>query len=107
MTTLTKKMALESYRFIKAQTNAIDKSKYIESEKKCKDLFFDELGRPSQNFYLWWIQNHAEKFRQAWPVSLCKKCSKVISCKECLKEICSDFNEDLKAEKGIICYVFR
>lgn len=88
-------LTFDGYRFIKAQTNAIDKSKYIESEKLCKDLFYDEHGNPSQNFYIWWIQNHAENFRKAWYTSSCRKCSKVVSCKECLKDLCPNFEHDI------------
>lgn len=88
------KKTSESYRFIKAQINAIDKSKYIESEKERKDLFFDETGKPSQKFYLWWINNHADKFRKAWPFSVCRNCSKIINCKDCLKESCSGFQRE-------------
>lgn len=85
------RMAQESYRYIKAQINAIDKSKYIESEKVRKDLFYDDKGNPTQEFYVWWINNHADKFREAWPFSLCRSCSRVINCKECLKEKCPEF----------------
>ena len=94
MTELTKKMALESSRFIKAQINAIDKSKYIESEKVRKDLFYGDDGKPSQKFYLWWVDNHADKFRKAWPCSSCRRCSKSEKCKECLKETCTEFEEE-------------
>jgi hypothetical protein len=88
--------SLESYLFIKAQINAIDKSKFIESEKKRRDLFFDEQGKPSQEFYFWWVKQHAEKFRKAWPTSICRKCSKIFLCKDCLKESCSQFDEGLE-----------
>ena len=88
------KKASESYRFIKAQINAIETSKYIESEKERKDLFFDETGKPSQKFYQWWINNHADKFRKAWPFSACRNCSKIIDCKDCLKESCTNFQRE-------------
>jgi hypothetical protein len=101
MITLMKKKALESYHYIKAQTNAIDNSKFVESEKVRRDLFFDEKGNPSQEFYNWWINNHAEEFRKAWYTSLCRKCSKVISCKDCLREFCQQFNESPETEEEL------
>lgn len=88
--------SLESCLFIKAQINAIDKSKFIESEKEQRDLYFDTRGKPSQDFYFWWVQQHAEKFRKAWPASICRKCLQVLSCKDCLRESCPQFNEDLR-----------
>lgn len=91
MESSTTKMASESYRFIRAQINAIDTSKYIESEKERKDLFFDDSGKPSQRFYLWWVNTHADKFRKAWPFSACRNCSRVMTCKNCLKESCAEF----------------
>jgi hypothetical protein len=93
MALCTCEKSVDNYLFIKAQINAIDKSKFIESEKKHRDLFFDETGKPSQDFYFWWVQQHAEEFRKAWPTSICRKCSKVFSCKDCLKETCPQFNE--------------
>jgi len=87
------KKALESYLFIRSQINAIDKSKYIESEKVQRDLYFDDNGKPSQKFYLWWINEHADKYRKAWPKSLCKNCSQIMSCKDCLKKQCPQFEE--------------
>jgi hypothetical protein len=98
MTTLLKNQAIESYLFIKAQTNAIENSKYIESEKAQRDLFFDEKGKPTQDFYEWWISNHAEKFREAWNYSLCKGCSNVVFCKDCLKKSCEKFKAFLGEE---------
>jgi hypothetical protein len=89
-------MAQESYRFIVAQINTIDKSKYIESEKAGKDLFYDEYGKPTQKFYLWWINNHADNFRKAWPYSSCRNCSKIEKCKNCLKESCPEFEKEVK-----------
>jgi hypothetical protein len=76
---------------MKAEINAIDKSKYIESQKAHRDLFFDEQGRPSQDFYDWWIKNHAKKFREAWDISICRKCQKINHCKDCLKNNCENF----------------
>jgi len=87
--------SFDSFRFIKAQINAIETSKYIESEKKKRDLYFDEHGRPSQNFYVWWVNNHAEKFREGWYNSSCRKCSKVETCRNCLKNTCEGFEYDL------------
>jgi|GEM_PF-6344725 primosomal protein N' len=75
-------------RFIHAQNNAIDKSKYIESKKACRDL-------GQENFELWWIANFAKDFRLYWPQSLCYKCKHTHSCKDCLKEKdCPFFEED-------------
>jgi len=88
---IKKHLTMDSFRFIKAQTNAMDKSKYIESQKIGKDLFFDDHGKPSQAFYFWWIKNHAENFRKAWYISCCRQCLKVINCKDCLKDSCIDF----------------
>lgn len=90
---MTLEKAHESYLFIKAQINALDTSKYIESEKARRDLYFDEQGSPTQKFYEWWIDNHAENFRNAWPTSQCRTCSHVISCKDCLKDSCQKYKE--------------
>lgn len=87
----------ENYKFLKAQANAIDKSKFIESQKSRRDLYFDPNGTPSQEFYQWWINNHAEKFRAAWNSSVCKNCSKVVNCKNCLKQTCPDFDPEVTA----------
>ena len=99
----TTRRASESYRFIRAQINAIDKSKYIESEKEKRDLFFDDTGKPSQKFYLWWVNNHADNFRKAWPISACKSCSRVVICKDCLKESCTEF----EGEEVVFYDIFR
>jgi hypothetical protein len=77
--------------FLSAEVNAIEKSKYIESEKVRRDLFFDELGFPSQNFYVWWTEHHAEEFRKAWPASLCRTCQKIMTCNDCLQEKCANY----------------
>ena len=87
-------IAYDIPRFIKAQTNAMDTSKYIESQKLRKDLYLDELGRPTQNFYIEWIKKHAKKFREAWPSSCCKRCLKATTCKNCLKDTCKYFEID-------------
>ena len=84
----------EDSRFLKAEQNAIDKSKYIESKNANRDLFFDGSGRPSQDFYVWWIDSHAENFRKAWITSACRKCRNVDVCKNCLRELCRDFLYD-------------
>ena len=89
-----KRKDFEDCRFLMAEQNAMDKSKFIESQKANKDLFFDDQGRPSQNFYVWWIENHAENFRKAWFDSLCRKCKNVITCKDCLEEHCLNFIYD-------------
>jgi hypothetical protein len=99
--------SFDSLRFIKAQTNAIATSKYIESQKFKRDLYFDEIGKPSQGFYVWWIKNHADKFRKAWYTSSCRKCSRVEHCNNCLKNECKNFDfepewkfvENLKKEE--------
>lgn len=97
MDVLTKtRLTYDGYRFIMAQQNAIDTSKYIESEKHHKDLYFDDQGLPSQNFYIWWIDNHAENFRKAWYTSCCRKCTKVVQCKLCLKNECTLFVYDIE-----------
>ena len=84
-------------KYMKAQSNAIDNSKYIESEKARRDLYFDEQGKPSENFFIWWISNHSRNFRNAWNLSLCKKCVHVSSCKDCLKIKCSIYVHDPKS----------
>jgi len=86
--------AVESYKFIKAQTNAIETSKFIESQKEHRDLYYDEQGKPSQKFYEWWIEKHAKEFRAAWATSLCKNCSRVVHCKNCLKNECDNFDKN-------------
>lgn len=86
--------ASETLCFIKAQTNAMEKSKYIESEKAHRDLYFDISGEPSNAFYIWWIDNHAKNFRNAWPKSLCKRCYKIMICKDCLKNECPNFDPE-------------
>jgi len=95
----SRKKRTEDLKFNVAECNAIDKSKYIESQKVNRDLYFDEQGRPSQTFYVWWINNFAENFRKAWPTSLCYKCKKVAECKDCLQEKCSKFEIDPNWEK--------
>lgn len=94
----TEKKSLESFIFIKAELNAIDKSKYIESQNQCRDLYYDNHGKPSQDFYHWWINNHAESFRKAWVNSLCRSCSKIFHCKDCLKDMCNNFDEQKGGE---------
>lgn len=81
-------------RFKMAQANTIDTSKFIESQKAGRDLFLNQKGEPSQDFYLWWIKNHAHYFRDAWSISKCRQCSFVSLCKNCLKENCPDFIYD-------------
>jgi hypothetical protein len=85
----------EDLKFLLAEQNAIDKSKFIESQKLHRDLFFDETGKPSQNFYIWWIENHAENFRKAWFSSKCRICKKVCMCNDCLKNECQTFEYEL------------
>jgi hypothetical protein len=89
---------MEHSLFLKAEINAIEKSKFIESQKAKRDLFFDPQGKPSQDFFIWWISNHGRNFREAWKKSLCLYCEKIPQCKDCLKNICEKFiqNPDLK-----------
>lgn len=78
-------------KFLTAQIHAIDKSVYLESEKTNFNLRYDYDGRPSQQFFLLWVDKHASAFKNAWDTSLCKKCKKVNNCYDCLRESCPDF----------------
>ena len=102
---------IEHQLFLKAEINAIDKSKFIESEKAKRDLFFDSQGNPSQDFYIWWISNHGKSFREAWKKSLCQRCERTLQCKDCLREKCEKFleNRDLKFNlfKNIKSIIFK
>ena len=75
-----------------AQIHAIEKSKFIESQKACRDLFFDDDRNPSQKFFEYWIDTHGEAFRKAWPYSICRTCSHITTCCNCLKTNCSDYS---------------
>jgi hypothetical protein len=93
--------SLEYSLYMKAQINAIEKSKYIESEKAKRDLFFDSEGKPSQAFYIWWISNHGKNFREAWKNSVCQRCLKITQCKDCLKEACDNFSQNPDLEPNM------
>ena len=86
-----KEKPINYLKFLTAEKNAIETSKYIESQKAHRDLYFDENNKPTQDFYIWWIETFAEDFRAAWTSSLCKKCAKVPYCKNCLKNKCENF----------------
>ena len=87
----TEKKEKEYKRFMEAEIGAIDKSKYIESQKANRDLYYDGGGNPSQEFYFWWIKSYGKTFREAWKSSACRSCDKVASCKDCLLESCENF----------------
>jgi len=82
---------LEFAKFLIAQMHAIDKSVYIESEKARKNLRFDQNGQPSEQFFIQWVETHAESFKKAWNNSVCKDCKKIHSCYDCLKDTCPFF----------------
>lgn len=82
---------IENIKFITAEKNAMETSKYIESQKAHRDLYFDDYNQPSQRFYAWWIENHAKNFREAWDLSLCKDCTNIYTCRDCLKDTCKNF----------------
>jgi hypothetical protein len=79
-------------KFLAAEINAIERSVYIASEKANRNLRFDYNGCPSQDYFLHWVETHAEKFREAWPHSICKKCKNIFSCHDCLKQECLSFD---------------
>lgn len=84
----------ELKKFLRAELNSINRSKYIESEKAHRDLSLDEYGRPSQRFYIGWIRDHAADFRKAWKKSLCRTCTKAWECNECVKTDCSNYTPE-------------
>jgi hypothetical protein len=83
--------AEETKLFLLAEINAIDKAKYIESQKANKDLYYDDQGKPTQTFYLDWIKSHGKEFRDAWKESVCRFCKNTMFCKDCLRKECENF----------------
>jgi len=83
--------AINLLSFLKAQIHAIEKSVYIESEKANKNLRYDNQGNETQDFFVYWIQEHAREFNKAWCQSICKECQKVDYCYDCLKRQCDSF----------------
>jgi hypothetical protein len=83
----------EFSEFITAQRHALDKAIYLESEKLHHDLRYDSEGKPTNAYFLQWIEEHSCDFRDAWNTSLCKKCKNVFTCYDCLKDQCNSFEE--------------
>jgi hypothetical protein len=81
------------HTFLTAQVHAMDKSVYIESQKARKNLRLDNQGKETQDFFFKWIQEHAAAFNTAWAQSICKDCSKVTWCYDCLRDKCDNFNK--------------
>lgn len=84
---------IEFEKLMAAQKNAIEKSVYLESEKVNRNLRFDFDGHPSQDFFHNWVESHADKFRNAWQDSVCKRCKKVFFCYDCVRQQCNFFEE--------------
>jgi hypothetical protein len=80
-------------KFLTAQIHAIEKSIYIASEKANRNLRLDTHGKFTEEFLSKWINKHADKFRDAWSTSICKKCKRVLACYDCLKEQCNLFDQ--------------
>ncbi|MDD5650470.1 MAG: hypothetical protein PHF86_08660 [Candidatus Nanoarchaeia archaeon] len=78
-------------KFLTAQIHAIDKSVYLASEKENFDLRYDYDGKPSEQYFLQWVDVHASGFKNAWETSLCKTCKKVSNCYDCLRDSCPSF----------------
>jgi hypothetical protein len=90
---LPKKYPEDLKSFLVAQSHAIDKSIYIESEKAKRNLRLNLNGQETQEYFIVWINKHASAFRDAWEVSVCKDCSKLLTCHDCLKEECEKLDK--------------
>lgn len=82
-------------KYIKAEVNAMLKSKYIESEKAHRDLGSDDICR--EKFFHKWIKEHSAEFCLAWPKSLCRTCLNNIQCMDQLREECDHYIPDPNA----------
>jgi hypothetical protein len=85
---------VEIDKFLTAQIHAIEKSVYIDSEKANRNLRYDCNGNPTEEYFIHWIDNHSEKFRDAWNISVCKNCKNLMKCNDCLKEKCNMFDSE-------------
>jgi hypothetical protein len=77
-----------------AEKNAMELSIYLASRDANRNLRIDNSGNEVQDFFINWIDAHAEKFRQAWEESLCKCCEKIENCHLCLKKECNNFSNE-------------
>jgi hypothetical protein len=77
----------EFNKYLLAETKIIEISKWIESEKACRDL--GETLEERNKFIMWWIDNYAECVRNAWNKSKCKTCLK--PCYHEIKLVCDNY----------------
>lgn len=84
----------EQNKYLAAERHAIEKSIYLASEKANRNLRLDTNGNLTQEFLFIWINDHSAEFREAWPTSICRKCKKVFTCHDCLKEKCDSFDKN-------------
>jgi hypothetical protein len=74
-----------------AEKNAIEKSRYIDSQKAKRDLRYNKDGDPTDGYVIKWEKTHLEEFNTAWYTSKCRVCKNISKCNDCLKNSCDNY----------------